>query len=300
VNVTSLVLELQRDALDKSVGATDLLRKALVVARKLKVTDLVEWLTDELNGYPEGKEVPEYRKLRGELKVHNPYHGWIPLMIRDASQAELLSRRGTSQAISELDRMANGDGELVYARLPRNIEQSLMKGMEVPLEPAVILSKTQIHGLVDRVRNTVLDWALGLEEQGIMGNGMSFSPEEQRQAGNFTFNVGSLANLIGSMHNSQLQQGTTNSTQTYSETLDLEAVARVIRELRSRLDEAHLQGQDAAQVQSDISCVEAQLAAPRPNASVIKESLRSTRSILEGVASSALFQGIITALGALS
>lgn len=79
--MASLVLELQRDALDKSVSTTDLLRKALVVARKLKVTDLVEWLTHELNGYPEGADVPEYRKLQGELKVHNPYHGWMPLMM---------------------------------------------------------------------------------------------------------------------------------------------------------------------------------------------------------------------------
>lgn len=298
--MTSLVLELQRDALDKSVGTADLLRKALVVARKLKVTDIVEWLSNELNGYPEGTEVPEYRKLRGELKAHNPYNGWIPLVMPDAKQAELLSRRATSQAISELDGILNGDSTMVYVRLPKNIEHSLMKGMEFPMEPAVILSKTQIHGLVDKVRNTVLEWALGLEEQGITGAGMSFSPEEQLQAGNVTLNVASLGNFIGSMHSSQFQQGTTNSTQTFTQTLDLNAVARVISELKSRLDEAHFQGQDSAQVKSDIACVEAQLSAPRPNVGAIKESLRSLRSILEGIASSAIFQGIITSLGSLS
>lgn len=296
--MSSLVLELQRDALDKSVSAVDLLRKALVVARKLKVTDLIDWLTHELNGYPEGAEVPEYRKLRGELKVHNPYHGWVPLMISNPEHAEILSKRGTSQAISELDKIANGDSDMAYVRLPRSIEHDLMKGMEFPLQPAVILSKTQIHGLVDKVRNTVLEWALGLEEQGITGEGMSFSAEEQKQAGNVTLNVGHLGNLIGSMQDSQIQQDTTDSTQTYSKTLDLEAVARVIGELRSRMDEASLDADAAAQVKSEITCVEAQLAAPRPNVSVIKESLRSTRAILEGVASSAVFQGIITALGA--
>lgn len=297
--MSSLVLELQRDALDKSVSTTDLLRKALVVARKLKVTDLVDWLTNELNGYPEGADVPEYRKLHGELKVHNPYHGWVPLIMADAKQAELLSKRGTSQSISELDRIANGEGGLVYVRLPKGIENSLMKGMEVPLEPAVILSKTQIHGLVDIVRNTVLEWALRLEEQGITGEGMSFSQEEQRQAGNVTVNVAQLGNLIGSMQDSQFQQGTTGSTQTYTKALDLEAVARVIGELRARLEEANLEGEEAAQINSDIACVEAQLASPRPNVGIIRESLRSARSILEGVAGSALFQGIVTALAAL-
>jgi hypothetical protein len=297
--LTSLVLELQRDALDKSVGTADLLRKALVVARKLRVTDIVEWLTYELKGYPEGAEVPDYRKLKGELKVHNPYHGWVPLMMSNVKHAEILSKRGTSQSISELDRIANGDSDMVYVRLPRSIEQSLMKGMEVPMEPAVILSQIQIHGLVDKVRNTVLEWALGLEEQGITGEGMSFSPEEQKQAGNVTLNVGQLGNLIGSMHDSQLQHGTQNSTQTYTKTLDLDAVAKVIGELRSRLDEAGLEPNEASQIKSDIACVESQLAAPTPNVGVIKESLRSVRAILEGIASSAVFQGIITALGAL-
>jgi len=260
---------------------------------------LVEWLSHELNGYPEGKDVPEYRNLRGELKVHNPYHGWIPLVMQDTRQAELLSKRGTSQAISELESIANGDEGMVYVRLPKKIEHSLMKSMEVPLEPALILSRTQIHGLVDKVRNTVLDWALGLEEQGIMGEGMSFSPEEQRQANNMTLHVASLGNVIGTMHNSQIQQGTHNSTQTYTQTLDLDAVARILGELRNRLGEALLPEEQAAQVKSDIACVEAQLAAPKPNVNVIRESLRSTRSILEGLTSSAIFQGIITALGAL-
>lgn len=298
--MTSLVLELQRDALDKSVGTADLLRKAVVVARKLKVTDLVEWLSHELNGYPEGKDVPEYRSLRGELKVHNPFHGWIPLLMQDARQAELLSKRRTSQAISELEILANADGGMVYMRLPKKVEHSLMKGMDSPLEPAVIISKTQIHGLLDKVRNTVLEWALGLEEQGIMGEGMSFSQEEQRQASNVTLHVASLGSVIGTMQNSQIQQGTHNSTQTYTQTLDLDAVARVLGELRSRLDEAQLPVEEAAQVKSDIACVETQLAAPKPNVNIIRESLRSTRSILEGLASSAIFQGIITSLGALS
>lgn len=298
--MTSLVLELQRDALDKSVNTGDLLRKALVVARKLKVTDIVEWISNELNGYPEGAEIPEYRKLRGELKVHNPYHGWQPLMMSNAKHADILTKRGTSQSVSELDNIAHGDGDMVYMKLSRSIEQSLMKGMEVPLEPAVILSKSQIHGLLDRVRNTVLDWALGLEEQGVTGEGMSFSAEEQRQASNVTFNVSHLGNLIGSMHDSQLQQGTQNSTQSYSKLLDLDAVARVIGELRERMADAKLESSEEAQLKSDISCVETQLAAPQPNISIIKESLRSTRSILEGVASSALFQGIITALGAIA
>ena len=57
--------------MQRNINAADLLRKALVVARKRKVTDIEAWLTNELNGYPEGATVPAYRYLRGELKVRS-------------------------------------------------------------------------------------------------------------------------------------------------------------------------------------------------------------------------------------
>ena len=73
----SLVLALQQDALDEDVSTVALLRNALVVAKKLDVGEIDEWLSNELNGYAEGKEIPEYRYLHGELKVFNPYRGWM-------------------------------------------------------------------------------------------------------------------------------------------------------------------------------------------------------------------------------
>lgn len=298
--MSSLVLELQRDALEKTVPTTDLLRKAMVVARKLRVTDIEQWISHELNGYPEGAEVPSYRYLRGEPKVFNPYNGWIPLMISDAKRAELFSKRGTSQSIAELENIALGDGDFVYMRYPKRTEQSLMKGMDIPMEPALVVSNSQVHGILDRVRNTVLEWALELEEKGIMGEGMSFTPDEKKEAGSVTVNLSNLGNIVGSMRDSQIQQGTNNSTQSYTKTLDLEAVRRVVDELKLRVNEAKLHGDDQGQFDSDISCVESQLKAPRPNPEIIRESLRSLRSVLEGIASSAAFQGIVTAIGALT
>lgn len=297
--MTALVLELQKDALDSSVTTADLLRKALVTARKLKTNDIVEWLSRELNGYPDDADVPDYRVLRGELKVHNPFRGWQPLIVPDAKMAEALSKRGTSQSVYELEQIANGDGDTVYIKLVKTVEQRLMKGMEIPLEPAVILSKAQIYGLLDKVRNTVLEWSLGLEEQGITGEGMSFSSEEKQQASNLTFNVNHLGSYIGSMTESQFQQGTQHSTQNFSKTLDLDAVANVINELKERLAEANLAPDQESQVKTDIACVEVQLSSPKPNVTIIKEGLRSIRSVLEGIASAALFQGVVAALGAM-
>jgi hypothetical protein len=53
--MTSLVEELQRDALDSSVSVLDLLRKALVVATKLNIDEFKEWIELELKGYSDKK-----------------------------------------------------------------------------------------------------------------------------------------------------------------------------------------------------------------------------------------------------
>ena len=76
--MSSLVLELQADAINQEVSCSDLLRKALVVSKKLEVDSIENWLYQELNGYSgsPSDEIPDYRIIRGQVKALNPYHGY--------------------------------------------------------------------------------------------------------------------------------------------------------------------------------------------------------------------------------
>ena len=57
--MSSLVVELQRHAMDSTASVPDLLRKALVVATKLWIVELRDWVQRESNGYNESDTVPE-------------------------------------------------------------------------------------------------------------------------------------------------------------------------------------------------------------------------------------------------
>ena len=85
----SLVLELQRLATDRSNDLTDLLRKALLVATKLRTDDFRQWINNELHGYGDSK-VPAYRTAQADLRAKNPYHGLIPFVIQDQRLADLI------------------------------------------------------------------------------------------------------------------------------------------------------------------------------------------------------------------
>lgn len=60
----ALVPELVDMASTPAVSTADLLRRALVVARRLAVPEFVDWINSELNGYG-AVEVPDYRTIEG-------------------------------------------------------------------------------------------------------------------------------------------------------------------------------------------------------------------------------------------
>lgn len=292
-----LVLDLQSDALDSSVRCSDLLRKALVVSRKLDVANIENWIRSELNGYDEHSEIPEYRRINGSLKVWNPYRGWQPLYFEDPKEAGYLSSNKSGQPIGELESLVNGDTNgFLQIHFPPEIESRLVRGMKIPMQPSLHVSQTQVIGIIDAVRNTVLEWTLELEQKGIFGEGMSFSKEEKRAASNVTYQI---THNIGTMQHSQIQHDSPNASQIMHGDSSLSSIADFLNLLSNARDELELQASASAELDAEIATLETQLASPRPKQPIINEALRSVRNILEGVAGSSIASGLLATLAAL-
>src|SRR5437016_14497886 len=104
----SIVIELQHDALDSKTSITDLLRKALVVARKLNLSDFESWINAELNGWPNYDDIPTYREVRGQVHALHAYQGWLPVLTTEAVIEEMITVRKMREPISEIERMSVG------------------------------------------------------------------------------------------------------------------------------------------------------------------------------------------------
>nr|WP_290224080.1 hypothetical protein [Trichocoleus desertorum] len=206
--MNSLVLELQRDALDPSSSVLFLLRKALVIAKKLSIQEFQEWAALELSGYSDGSRLPQYRFVEGQVKARNPYHGWVPVML-SSDLDEFLSSCPMHQPISEIQSLAIRDGSTVLIFLSKEMEALLMQGMNVPLQPAIHVDRSQIHGILEAVRDIVLNWSIKLEQDGILEEGMTFSREERRVAANATYNI---QKFIGAIHHGGISMTSDHST----------------------------------------------------------------------------------------
>ncbi len=106
---------------------------------------------------------------------------------------------------------------------------------------------------------------------------------------------------IQSMVGSQIQQGTHGSSQTQSTTTnELDAIKHLLDTLRTHLDGLSLPARDKDEVIAEIKTLEAQVGSTKPKSMIIRESLKTLRSIVEGVASTAAAGVILPLFGPLS
>lgn len=102
----------------------------------------------------------------------------------------------------------------------------------------------------------------------------------------------------GTGHQITIAQGSssvsaTNTTNVSAEPLDIQLVLSLIHELKSALPQLNLRPEDKEEFEAEVKVAEAQLISPRPKIKMIQESLKTLRSLLEGVAGNVLAAGLL-------
>jgi hypothetical protein len=284
--MTSVIIQLQEQALDRSVAVSDLLRKALVISRKLGFSDFLSWSEKELSGYRGNLEVPDYRKVNGTVKFWNPYHGWCPVVFSDPEFANICSERQAGQSIPELEHLISETGDSpLHMPFPEDLERALTKCSDIPFETKATLfsPRTEIVRIVEQVRTIILNWALRLEEEGILGEGLLFSQNEKEAAVSAPQNIN---NFYGPVQNPQIQQGNTSAQQTGS-SIDITQLAELTQRLLDSSGQLGLSGELKEEIVAEANSIKSQLVSPKPKTAIIQACLGSVKSILEKASGSA-------------
>jgi len=292
--MASVVIELQRDALDRTIRVSDLLRKSLVVARKLSLGEFQRWIEGELSGYGKGDDIPSYRLAHGQVRAWNPYRGWIPVVFADSRKADVLSKRVCGQSVAELESLIEGDPSgSFHMPFSHAVQQQLSRALTFPTEVTLFVPPTAIVRILDAVRTVILNWSLKLEEDGVVGEGLSFTHEEKEAAGRGPQNV---TNFFGPVQSPQIQQGATQPLQVTALDLDTHAVREFVGLLRRELDNLELPAEQRGEAEAELRTIEAQVKSPKPKPLIVREGLQSLRSILENGGGAAVGQ-ILVELG---
>lgn len=212
--MSKIVLELQQEAISKESDILNLLRKAYLVARKLKLNEFENWINNELNGYEAMDKLPDYRKVRGEVKAWNPYQGWIPVILENDEMDKAISEYLVPDSIPNIkniyDNSSNGRAVLQFGA---SMNQFLAKSCDFTTKYALMIGVNQIYNIMEKVRNIVLDWSITLEDSGILGDGLQFTDKEKEIA-NTTATINNYTNnFYGDIKDTQIQQDTKDSIQ---------------------------------------------------------------------------------------
>ena len=302
----TLVEELQQKLLDHHLSTLESLRLALYVAKKLKLSDLEEWVNAELNGYKDPIKIPSYRHIPCQLKGwKNIRNRWESISFEETEKENLFSKTPIGQGIDELEhlcsrKLSHHDGLKIH--LSKDLEAQIIKGLYPgipPSEVALILDVTHIKGIVEKVRSLLLSWSLDLESAGVKGEGMNFSDKEREAAKgvSITNNYHAEAQtIVQEMKHSNIMQANRVSSQSFMQkAFDAKLLIKMVEEISAQVELINLSINQKSEIKSDLTTLHSQATSSNPKFSIIKESLLSLKNIFEnatGECAAAIFMKI--------
>ena len=258
----SLVLELQNDIIQNKMSTQDILRKAYLISKKLNIDNINDWLNFEMNGYKNKKDLPEYRKSIGTVQALNPLRGWQSVNFPNPKDKLIASELLFFESISELESLVNTSEDSFQKR--GGILDSL--NTEYQLDVRNIFSKSAVEQIFGIVKNNILEWALDLEQNGILGENMTFTKEEKNNASNITYNFHG--------DNARINNNSTdNSINTVYNNPE------VIKQLNALKDEINKLEGNSKKFAEILETIEDQLKSKQPNKTIIESLLEALPQI---------------------
>ena len=207
----SIITDLQSLAISGDSNVVSLLKTAYLAARKLGIRDFQEWITHELNGYKDKKDIPTYRITHGTLVGWNPYNGWIPAVITDNKIHDTVTKVWIANSIPSLVALEK-ETNISYP-VSANQTALLSEYFDFETNYTLRISSNTITNIIELVKNKILEWAILLEENGIEGHGLSFTSDEKSKVQHTDQITNYTTNIYGSVFDTQIQQGSRSSKQ---------------------------------------------------------------------------------------
>ena len=174
----SLVEQIRADLIDEAASLPNTLRKAKVLASTIGSPEFREWVNYELEGYPtDDNIIPSYRRHKatnlGEFS--GPFQSGVknvvlPLYGLPEEVQEFAREAVFAHGVRELEGMLEQDG--LQRKWPQEMlwlarDEIKMTGDMKLIDAHQPIPKYVISGILDNVKNRLLDFMIGLEESEI-------------------------------------------------------------------------------------------------------------------------------------
>lgn len=291
----SLIETLLQKAMDDSCSVRSLLFSAKIIASKLKQSESLAWIDNELKGYElddtKTGGLPLYRLLSHRPQFLNPIHGWCPISIQG------MTRYPHNENIFKTeDLLRNAGRPAIY--MNNTFSDAICEDLGFQTQVRLLLERSDLQAVLDAVRHKILDWALKLDSEGITGEGMNFPVEQIQRASQMTINIHNTGNMAGLGFGNN---HTTTTTQSVGNSLDMEQAKNLLAQIEPSLGNMSLLPENLAQAQNAVTNLHLELDGGSPDSGKVRGWFQKLQgAILDAGApliANACVQGIQTFLG---
>lgn len=210
--MSSVILDLQRDCLNANSDIVLLLRKALLISHKLELGSFREWINKELHSYKNNDTIPEYRFVNFNLKRLNHRRNWVNASLKIPEIEEIYTRK-IFDSIIELQYKFDRNDRLFF-QLPETFSNQILQSTGKYAKFSLIAGVNMVNEIIENVKTAILEWAIILEKNGIIGENLLFDNEEKNKIKDNEQITNYIINIYGNENSTlQIQQGTKKSIQ---------------------------------------------------------------------------------------
>jgi hypothetical protein len=185
--------------------------------------------------------------------------------------------------------MGNEAG-FVMASVPDEFAEYVRRRLDLRVEVKLHITCATLENVIEGTRNAVLDWALKLEQAGVRGDGLSFSPAEAQRAQAVHINIGSIGNAVGL--GAFGDRATITAAQHANDAQLAARVLEFVQQVEGQLSRSDLSTQTQGLVVAALAELRSAATEPQPQGSRLRRGLASLQRIMEGATGNLVAAGI--------
>jgi hypothetical protein len=289
----SIIEEIQRDGLDHKVPVSTLLRKVKLAAAKLGLQNVEGWVDRELKGYTSDDEVPDYRRVSGTPMARGVFNGFQPIQFEDPEHAEKLSVVPIGQSIPGIEGQLQSSPKqsLIFPYPPKLAAALNTSNRGRIVQCGVRFESANLISIIEAVRTLVIEWAIAMENAGVIGSGLSFTlaDQDKAKAAGIVVNVGTIHQFNGNLGSPGVSGDVIVSS------LSIDKVRDFINQVKSHTELLVREGVDKTELSSKLGELEKVVAA-NASTSVLAKALEELKGTLMTAAGKVVASGVLALL----
>lgn len=295
--MTSMIKKIKQLSLDLNTSCTQLLNTTYYFAKKIENVELCQLCKQEIYGYADVSNIPEYRFIPVEYRMQSLNGRMIPLQIPFSDKRfSFMEKLPIKESIGELYNMYNQCKEnYLFLSIPTELQTALNQLSDYPfknfmeLRVFAIFPKEQITKIANTIKMEIFNKIMEIEKT---GNDFVDDLFEENTKNNeniyFTVNGNISDSILGNItKNGNLSKSNNHSVITYN----YAEAERILKEINKQYKKSKIDRERQKQIARDIKIIKK--AIKEKNDSLIRNGFEDIKNLLIGISGSVIASGIV-------